>query len=239
MRSMTTVIIVAAVVLVIAVGLLVQGEDPAPSARETRTAAKSERSAREQGPRSSRVEERLQRMRDGGSEEKPARQAQGEVAAPPRMQEQRPDAQALPKANANLEPDEDQDEEDIEDEKKLAETIRTNPDPEERASAVFFLTGGESRTVIPVLLEALGDPDAEVRLAAVEALDDYSDDLKPETLVPALSDADAEVRFEALGVLGDMDDEDAVRAIAKRMLNDPDEDVRSLAEGILDLEDDA
>jgi HEAT repeat protein len=70
-------------------------------------------------------------------------------------------------------------------------------------------------------------------------LDDYSEDLRPETLVPALSDADAEVRFEALGVLGDMEDQDAIRDIAKRMLNDPDDDVRSLAEGILDMEDDA
>jgi hypothetical protein len=228
---MTTVIIAAAIVLVIAVGLLVQGEDPAPSARETRpaAAAKPAGAGREQAPRSARVEERLQRMREGsGREEKPVRQ--GEMAAAPRMQEQRPDALPTPR---HVETD-DEDSEDLEDEAKLAETIRTNPDPEERASAVFFLTGGESRTVIPVLLEALGDPDPEVRLAAVEALDDYSDDLKPETLVPALSDADAEVRFEALGVLLDMDDEDAIRPIVKKMLNDKDPDVRSLAEGGFD-----
>lgn len=239
MRSMTTVIIAAAIVLVIAVGLLVQGEDPAPSARETRpaAAAKPAGAGREQAPRSARVEERLQRMREGssgsGHEEKPARQ--GEMAAAPRMQEQRPDALPTPR---HVETDDDEDSEDLEDETKLAETIRTNPDPEERASAVFFLTGGESRTVIPVLLEALGDPDPEVRLAAVEALDDYSDDLKPETLVPALSDADPEVRFEALGVLLDMDDEDAIRPIVKKMLNDQDPDVRSLAEGGLDELDD-
>ena len=237
MRSITTVIIAAAIVLVIAVGLLVQGEDPVPSARETRpAAATNERAAREQAPRSARVEERLQRMREGGAEAPPAEQAP--VAAPPRLQE-RPDAQAMLPTPRHVEAEEDEDSDDVEDEIKLAETIRSNPDPEERASAVFFLTGGESRTVVPVLLEALGDPDPEVRLAAVEALDDYSDDLKPETLVPALSDADAEVRFEALGVLGDMDDEDAIRDIAKRMLNDPDDDVRSLAEGILDMEDGA
>lgn len=239
MRSMTTVIIAAAIVLVIAVGLLVQREDPAPSARETRpaAAAKPAGAGREQAPRSARVEERLQRMREGsgsasGREEKPVHQ--GEMAAAPRMQEQRPDALPTPR---HVETD-DEDSEDIEDEAKLAETIRTNPDPEERASAVFFLTGGESRTVVPVLLEALGDPDPEVRLAAVEALDDYSDDLKPETLVPALSDADPEVRFEALGVLLDMDDEDAIRPIVKKMLNDQDPDVRSLAEGGLDELDD-
>lgn len=240
MRAMTTVIIAAAVVLVIAVGLLVQGEDPAPSARESRQAAKSERAGneragREQAPRSARVEERLQRMREGNNQERSARQG-GEVAAAPRLQDA---PQASLPTPRRVDPDDEQDPEEAEDEAKLAETIRTNPDPEERASAVFFLTGGESQTVVPVLLEALGDPDPEVRLAAVEALDDYSDDLRPETLVPALSDADAEVRFEALGVLGDMDDEDAVRDIAKKMLNDPDDDVRSLAEGILDMEDGA
>ncbi len=240
MRSMTTVIIAAAVVLVLAVGWLVQREEPAPTAREGRpAAAKKEGAARDQAPRSARVEERLQRMREGSGEEKPAHQ--GEMASAPRLQEQRPE-QKLPTQHHAAALDEDGDEEDpedVEDEAKLAETIRTNPDPEERASAVFFITGGESRTVVPVLLDALGDPDPEVRLAAVEALDDYSDDLKPETLVPALSDADAEVRFEALGVLGDMDDEAAVRDIAKKMLNDPDDDVRSLAEGILDMDGDA
>jgi hypothetical protein len=35
-----------------------------------------------------------------------------------------------------------------------------------------------------------------------------------------------------------MDDEAAVRDIAKKMLNDPSDDVKSLAEGILDLDDD-
>jgi HEAT repeat protein len=237
---MTTVIIVGAIVLVVAVGLLVQGEDPVPSAREARSAAvKSERNARDRAPRSARVEERLQRMREPGATagQKPTRQ--GELAAAPRLQDQRVDAQAMLPTPRAVAIDDDEDAEDIEDEAKLAETIRSNPDAEERASAIFFLTGGSSRTVVPVLLEALGDPDPEVRLAAVEALDDYSEDLRPETLVPALSDADAEVRFEALGVLGDMEDQDAIRDIAKRMLNDPDDDVRSLAEGILDMEDDA
>jgi hypothetical protein len=241
---MTTVIIVGAIVLVVAVGLLVQGEDPVPSEREARSAAvKGQRNGREQAPRSARVEERLQRMREPGSSASEKAPRKGELAGAPRLEDQRVDAQAmLPTARAAAiddDEDEETDPEDIEDEAKLAETIRSNPDAEERASAIFFLTGGSSRTVVPVLLEALGDPDPEVRLAAVEALDDYAEDLQPETLVPALSDADAEVRFEALGVLGDMEDQDSIRDIAKRMLNDPDDDVRSLAEGILDMEDGA
>jgi hypothetical protein len=243
MRAVTTVIIAAAVVLVIALGLMVRREEPAPTEREARSAAKAERGARERGPRSARVQDRLQRMREN-SVEKPARDEhaaparQGALGAPPKPLEDRPAAHAqLP--TPRYRPADDLDPDDAEDEAKLAETIRSNPDAEERASAVFFLSGGESRTVIPVLLEALSGPNPEVRLAVIEALDDYSDDIKPEALIPALSDSDEEVRFEALGVLGDMDDEEAVRDIAKRMLNDPSEDVKSLAEGILDMDDGA
>jgi HEAT repeat protein len=71
----------------------------------------------------------------------------------------------------------------------------------------------------------------------VEALDEYADEIDAEALAPALNDPSPEVRFEALGIVGDMDDENQVRETARRFLNDPDDEVRSLAEGILDMED--
>jgi hypothetical protein len=236
MRALTTVLIAGAVVLIVVVGLLVRSEQidkPPARVHEDRpeAVARAEKNAAGQRMRSARVEQRLQRLREN-SESRARREPR--LDAPPRRLEPRPEARAMlptPRTGAaELTEDDDEDTE------ELAETIRSNPDPEERASALFFLSGGELRTVLPIILEALDDPDAEVRLAAVEALDEYADDIDPEVLTPALNDPSPEVRFEALGIVGDMDDSEHVRDVARRMLNDPDEEVRSLAEGILDME---
>ena len=239
MRALTTVVIAVAIVLVVVVGLLVRserGDTSADTGREARhsPSTRQEKSGGQQQARSARVEERLQRLRE--KTENHGGERDQRLAAPPERQVARADGRALlptPKSRAGTGGGAD------EDEVKLVETIRTSPDPEERASAVFFLSGGDSKTVLPVLLDAMKDSDPDVRLAVVEALDDYSDEIDPDILAPVLNDPSAEVRFEALGIVGDMDDDARVRSIASKMLNDPDDEVRSLAEGILDMDDDA
>lgn len=235
MRFLTTVLIAAAILLVVVVGLLVRTEEidkTRPAEEPPVAVARAEKKLTGQGPRSPRVEERLQRLREGSAGR--ARRQPRLEAPPPRL-EPRPEARDLLPTPGQGAVAEKTDEED-EDTRELVETIRTNPDPEERASALFFLSGAELGTVLPVILEALDDPDAEVRLAAVEALDEYADEIDPEVLTPALDDPSPEVRFEALGIVGDMDDSERVREVARRMLGDPDEEVRALAEGILEME---
>ena len=51
-----------------------------------------------------------------------------------------------------------------------------------------------------------------------------------------VDDPSADNRYEALEALSDVGGERAISAIQKA-LNDPDEDVRSLAEGMLDMDD--
>lgn len=259
MRSLTTAVIIGAVVLVVAVGLLMRSE--APPASEHAPAPNPARRL-EGASRPARVEERLQRLREGREtreagtsssrrrrsasnrprEARETREAgtagqQGGIRAPRRLSPRLADRVILPPATS-LSPGEEGDEGFDEDIAKLRDTIQNDPNPEERASAVFFLSGEDEKVVIPVLVDALNDPDAEVRLAVVEALGDYSDEITPDIVLPALNDPDPEVRFEALGVLGDMEGPAAHEA-AQRMLNDPNDDVRDLAHGILEMNSDS
>jgi HEAT repeat protein len=114
------------------------------------------------------------------------------------------------------------------------ETILTaHEDPDERASAAFFLGSSDEREAIPILERGLSDPDAEVRLAVVESLGDLAEYLSPQTLAPVLNDADPEVRIEAVTVLSDIETPEACQLI-KLALNDSNEEVRLTAEGLCD-----
>jgi len=118
----------------------------------------------------------------------------------------------------------------------LKQKALSDPDPDNRLSAVMLLEDSDDPDAVKVLAEALRDQDSDVRMAAVDALGDMEGDGPANALQGALTDSDPEVRFEALGVLADMGGPRAVAA-ARQTLHDPDDDVRSLAEGVLDSED--
>ncbi len=110
-------------------------------------------------------------------------------------------------------------------------------DPERRLAAVTMLGASEDPAVVPTLAQALSDEDDEVRMAAIQALSDFTGDAPIDLLSKVVvDDPSADNRYEALEVLSDLGGERAATAIQKA-LNDPDEDVRSLAEGMLDMED--
>jgi HEAT repeat protein len=148
------------------------------------------------------------------------------------------------KLNSNTQaiaPDTGNDSDDFEDDPDdipaLKKVALQDADPERRLTAVTLLGASEDPEVIPILTEVLKDQDEEVRMAALESLADFTDEAPVEAIEVALDDSVAENRFEALSILGDIGG-DRARAAVEKALNDPDEEVRSLAEGILDLEDD-
>jgi hypothetical protein len=114
----------------------------------------------------------------------------------------------------------------------LKQTALSDPDPEERISALQSLAFEDENAALPVLTSALQDPEKSVRIAALQELEDYSQ-LPFDTVASALGDQDAEVRAEALRILGDSDDDRAV-ALARQALDDPNEDVRDEAQGIIE-----
>jgi HEAT repeat protein len=114
------------------------------------------------------------------------------------------------------------------------EKLLYDADPEERADAASFLTTTEGPDAVRALLEALGDSDPDVRLAVLEALSDFVEDLEPGALAPFLHDPSAEVRFEAVSLLGEMETPAALQMV-RGYLDDPDEDVQALAEGVIEF----
>jgi hypothetical protein len=109
-------------------------------------------------------------------------------------------------------------------------------DAERRLEAVTLLGSSEDADVIPILGQALSDSDAEVRLAAIEALEDFTGDTPVELLSNVVvNDPDADNRYEALEALSDVGG-DRVTALAQRALTDPDDDVRTLAESVLEVD---
>lgn len=245
MRNQTTVIIAGAVALVVAIALYMGAGGPTAESTDGVQAPQKARpagAAQDQGAgqarmvpegddqgqgsddRRARVQERLERLRSDSEQRRV-----DQVTA------QKRDLPDLPKAKRDEADDEDN-EPDPEDE-ELKQTILNDPDPEERASAVFMLSGAEDKDTLRVLMQAMDDSDAEVRLAVVEALGDYSEEISADVVTPALRDGDPEVRFEAVGVLGDMDTPEALEAV-RGALNDEDPDVRELAEGIIEMAED-
>ncbi len=102
-----------------------------------------------------------------------------------------------------------------------------------RLEAVTLLGATEEPDVVPVLGQALSDEDPEVRLAAIQALADFTDDGVLDLLgKAATNDPDADNRYEALDALSDLED-DRAAVYAKHALQDPDEEVRDLAQSML------
>lgn len=111
----------------------------------------------------------------------------------------------------------------------------TDADPDNRVVALWLLGSEEDQPVMPILMQALSDSDPEVRMAALESISEF-DDPPIEALAIALDDPDPEIRFEALSVAAEIENQ-AVIPLLEKGLNDPDEDVRSLAEGLADFDE--
>jgi hypothetical protein len=85
-----------------------------------------------------------------------------------------------------------------------------------------------------VLEKALVDPNPEVRLAALHEISLTMDEVPVDLLAPVVAgDPSAEVRLEALEIVAEDESADAV-AVIRTALNDPDDDVRTEAEDLLD-----
>jgi HEAT repeat protein len=85
-----------------------------------------------------------------------------------------------------------------------------------------------------VLEKALVDPNTEVRLAALQEISLTMDAVPIDLLAPVVAgDPSAEVRLEALEILAE-DESVAAVAVVRTALNDPDDDVRTEAEDLLD-----
>lgn len=121
---------------------------------------------------------------------------------------------------------------------ELKQVALTDPDPDERINALWSLSVGDEATALPVLASALHDGDREVRLAAVQELGGLEDERAVvDSLSIALRDNDAEVRAEAVRLIGDTEDPRAA-ALAGRLLNDPDDEVREEAKGVVEAAED-
>ena len=199
--------------------------------------------------RSARVEDRLNELRAEwaarGEQKQPAGEIQQRKAPPPQMAQapSAPPAAEHPADEAGEnEPDNptaaldaalSQDEPDV---NALKQVATTDPDPQNRLTAVMLLGTMEDADAVPVLAQALKDSDADVRLMAVQALGDFTAPESAQAVQIALNDPSSEVRFEALSVLADIGG-DAGRAAIQKAANDDDEDVRALAQGLLSMDE--
>jgi HEAT repeat protein len=109
-------------------------------------------------------------------------------------------------------------------------------DPQRRLAAVTLLGASDDPDIIPVLAQALSDQDEDVRMAAIQSLADFTGEAPLEAIESALNDPSPDVRYEALEVLSDIGGERARRAVERVAQSDPDEDVRELAESILEFD---
>lgn len=233
MRGLTVAIVAGVVVVLVAAALYLRSEvTPEPEARPV---ARPAAPASKPMERSARVEERLGQLREDSEKR------QGGVGKIEPSKREMPTLTADQRAALERQAsDEDEDnDEDPEEMAQLKKTLLNDPDPEERIGAVLMLTGEEGPESLHMLLDAMSDPDAEVRLAVVEALGDRVEELSADTLTPALRDSDPEVRFEAVSILGDMENDPEAAQRVREAKNDPDEDVRELADGIDEMGDDA
>ncbi|MBI3786233.1 MAG: HEAT repeat domain-containing protein [Deltaproteobacteria bacterium] len=237
----------AAVPVAVVIGLAVIGLLYMRSGSTPEVAEVAPTPAAETGKHSSRVENRLEAIRkaheralEGGAGEPSAGGEKTTVKSGngvantlrPKPQAQNAMQGAFPGAENQV--DDDQDPDDIPGLRKMA---LEDSDPERRLAAVTLLGASDDPQAIPILAQALQDGDEEVRLAAIQSLADVTGDVPVDVIgQAAVNDPSADNRYEALEVLSDVGDA-ASRSYIEKALNDPDEDVRSLAEGILDLED--
>jgi hypothetical protein len=146
-------------------------------------------------------------------------------------------APAVPNGGAADQPDDGDQDVDADDIPALKNIALRDTDPERRLAAVTMLGASEDPTAVPVLAQALSDEDDEVRMAAIQALSDFTGDAPIDLLSKvAVDDPSADNRYEALEALSDLGGE-RVLSTVQQALNDPDEDVRALAEGMLDNQD--
>ena len=120
---------------------------------------------------------------------------------------------------------------------EIEDTVLNGTDPARRRIAIEQAGLEEPEDAVRILtgaLDTFGPNDAALRVAVLEQLSDFADDLPPQILQPALRDPDPAVRFEAVSLLADSDSAEAMASIG-RLTNDPDEDVRALAQGVLEL----
>ncbi len=133
----------------------------------------------------------------------------------------------------------EQDDPDPDDIPALKRMALEDPDPDRRLAAVTLLGASDDPQAIPILAEVLKDQDEEVRLAAIQSLADMTGDVPVEVLGnAALSDPSPDNRYEALEALADLGGP-AARSYIEKALHDPDEDVASLAESLLELGQDS
>jgi hypothetical protein len=240
MRGVTLGVIGAAAAVLLAIVVLMRGGDetaqqpvsPAPVARP-RVGSPGGNAAGED--RNVRVEDRLGALR---AEYERRRAGDSPPAASQRVVPTASEKSARLRQDAEDEMLAEEGDDDPEELAEARETLFNNQDPDERIGAILMLTGSEGPESMRLLMEAMDDPDAEVRLAVVEALGDRVEELTPGLLSKPLRDADPEVRFEAVSVLGDMENNTEALDLVKSATEDPDEDVRALAEGIMDFSED-
>ena len=121
----------------------------------------------------------------------------------------------------------------------LKQVALHDPDPDRRLTAVTLLGASDDPQAIPILAEALKDADEEVRLAAIQSLADMTEGVPVDLLgTAALSDPSPDNRYEALEALADAGGP-AARPYIEKALQDPNEDVASLAESLLELDSDS
>jgi hypothetical protein len=239
MRGVTIAVIGGAAVVLLAIMLFMGGGDEAPAPGQATKLSPDARSRSGAAPagdsRSSRVEDRLGTLRA----EYERRQAE---SAPAASQREVPTAsqksERMRQAAEEQVVAEEESDDDPEEIAEARETLFNNEDPDERIGAILMLTGSEGPESMRLLMEAMDDPDAEVRLAVVEALGDRVEEISPGLLDKPLRDPDPEVRFEAVSVLGDMENNSEALELVRSATEDPDEDVKALAEGIMDFTED-
>lgn len=195
--------------------------------------------------RSARVEDRLNQLRADWAARGEGPGAVGEIherkapaAQMPTPRAGEPDSpdqpeNAVDNPSAALDAALAQDEPDFDALKQIA---LTDPDPQNRLTAVMLLGTLENTDAVSVLAQTLKDSDSDVRMMAVQALGDFTGNEPVEAVQIALNDPNPEVRFEALSVLADLGGP-ASRAAMQRALNDEDEDVRALAQGLASIDE--
>jgi HEAT repeat protein len=114
----------------------------------------------------------------------------------------------------------------------IAETLRKNPDPEQRREAVYALADTDGQSSAAVIGEALYDPDPQVREAAVEAMTGIEDGTAADWLSLGLGDPDPRVRRAAVEALGQIGG-DSARFLLQQALDDADAGVRETAAQML------
>ena len=111
-----------------------------------------------------------------------------------------------------------------------------SPDVEKRVRAIEFLGSQRDRSVIPQLIEAVGDPSTEVRAKSSWALGMLQAKEAMEPVSKLLSDQEARVRQSAARALLQIEEPEALPALREALKVEPDDWVkRDIQEAITHL----